>query len=40
MKIKIKSIVSDLDIKSLEWDRRITLVLSNTRELNRDPFTN
>jgi len=26
-------------LKSLEWDRRTTLVLSNTRELNRDPFT-
>jgi len=28
------------DLKSLEWDKRTTLVLSNTRELNRDPFTN
>ena len=28
------------DLKFIEWDRRITLVLSNTRELDRDPFTN
>ena len=28
------------DLKSLEWDRRTTLVLSNTRKLNRDIFTN
>ena len=32
--------VSCYDLKSLEWDRRTTLVLSNTRELNRDLFTN
>ena len=25
-------------LKSLEWDKRTTLVLSNTRELNRDPL--
>jgi len=27
------------ELKSLEWDIRTTLVLSNTRELDRDPFT-
>ena len=27
------------ELKSLEWDRRSTLVLSDTRELDRDPFT-
>ena len=27
------------DLKSLEWDKRITLVLSNTRELDRVPST-
>ena len=27
------------ELKSLEWDNRITLVLSNTRELNRVPST-
>ena len=27
------------DLKSLELDNRTTLILSNTRELNRDPFT-
>ena len=26
-------------LKSLELDNRTTLILSNTRELNRDPFT-
>ena len=26
------------ELKSLEWDKRTTLVLSNTRELNRDPL--
>jgi len=28
------------ELRSLGLDNRITLVLSNTRELNRDPFTN
>ena len=28
------------ELKSLELDKRTTLVLSNTRKLNRDPFTN
>ena len=28
------------ELKSLEWNRRSTLVLSNTRELDRDLFTN
>ena len=28
------------ELKSLEWNRRSTLVLSNTRELNRDLSTN
>jgi len=27
------------ELKSLGLDKRTTLVLSNTRELNRDPFT-
>jgi len=27
------------DLKSLGLNKRITLVLSNTRELDRDPFT-
>ena len=27
------------DLKSLEWDNKTTLVLSNTRELNRVPNT-
>ena len=27
-------------LKPLELDNRTTLVLSNTRELDRDPFTN
>ena len=27
------------DLKFLESDNRTTLILSNTRELNRDPFT-
>jgi len=27
------------ELKSLELDNRTTLVLSNTRELDRDPFT-
>ena len=26
------------DLKSLEWDKRTTLVLSNTRELDRELF--
>ena len=52
MKIKVKSIVNDLDtphfllkatmcydLKSLEWDSKTTLVLSNTRELDRVPKT-
>jgi len=28
------------ELKSLELDNRTTLILSNTRELDRDPFTN
>jgi len=28
------------ELKSLGLNNRTTLVLSNTRELNRDPFTN
>jgi len=28
------------DLKSLGLDKRTTLVLSNIRELDRDPFTN
>ena len=28
------------DLKSLEWDRRTTLILSNTRKLDRDLLTN
>ena len=27
------------ELKSLEWDKRTTLVLSNTRELDRVPST-
>ena len=27
------------DLKSLEWDNKTTLVLSNTRELDRVPST-
>ena len=27
------------DLKSLEWDKRTTLVLSNTRELDKVPST-
>jgi len=27
------------ELKFLELDKRTTLVLSNTRELDRDPFT-
>ena len=26
------------ELKSLEWDKRTTLVLSNTRELKKDPL--
>ena len=28
------------ELKFLEWNRRTALVLSNTRELDRDLFTN
>jgi len=29
-----------MNLSPLKWDRRSTLVLSDIRELDRDPFTN
>ena len=34
-----KRVMDCYELRSLGWDNRTTLVLSNTRELDRDPFT-